>query len=291
MLKLVIPKGSLERATFQLFEAADLRISRTSEREYRGTIQDPRVESVAVLRPQEIPTYIEEGFFDIGVTGEDWVAETGADVVKVVSLPYSRQTDLPVKIVLAVPRDSGIEKPEDIKPNSRISTEFPNMTRAYFEKLGIPVRIFLSYGATEAKVPEIVDAIVDLTETGSTLRRNGMEIVDVLLESRTQLIANKAAYDVESKRKAIDELVILLYGAVDARGRVLVKLNVEEAHLQDIVDLLPAMRAPTVSQLAETGFYAVETVVEKSKINILIPQLKALGASDIVELPITKIVP
>lgn len=291
MLKLVIPKGSLERATFQLFEAADLRISRTSEREYRGAIQDPRVESVAVLRPQEIPTYIEEGFFDIGVTGEDWVAETGADVVKVVSLPYSRQTDLPVKIVLAVPRDSGIEKPEDIKPNSRISTEFPNMTRAYFEKLGIPVRIFLSYGATEAKVPEIVDAIVDLTETGSTLRRNGMEIVDVLLESRTQLIANKAAYDVESKRKAIDELVILLYGAVDARGRVLVKLNVEEAHLQDIVDLLPAMRAPTVSQLAETGFYAVETVVEKSKINILIPQLKALGASDIVELPITKIVP
>lgn len=291
MLKLVIPKGSLERATFQLFEAADLRISRTSDREYRGTIQDPRVESVAVLRPQEIPTYIEEGFFDIGVTGEDWVAETGADVVKVASLPYSRQTDLPVKIVLAVPRDSGIKKPEDIKPNSRISTEFPNMTKAYFEKLGIPVRIFLSYGATEAKVPEIVDAIVDLTETGSTLRRNGMEIVDVLLESRTQLIANKAAYDVESKRKAIDELMILLYGAVDARGRVLVKLNVEETHLQDIVDLLPAMRAPTVSQLAETGFYAVETVVEKSKINILIPQLKALGASDIVELPITKIVP
>lgn len=291
MLKLVIPKGSLERATFQLFEAADLRIRRTSEREYRGTIQDPRVESVAVLRPQEIPTYVEEGFFDIGVTGEDWVAETGADVVKVASLPYSRQTDLPVKIVLAVPRDSEIEKPEDIKPNSRISTEFPNMTRAYFEKLGIPVRIFLSYGATEAKVPEIVDAIVDLTETGSTLRRHGMEIVDVLLESRTQLIANKAAYDIESKRKAIDELMILLYGAVDARGRVLVKLNVEESHLQDIVDLLPAMRAPTVSQLAETGFYAVETVVEKSKINILIPQLKALGASDIVELPITKIVP
>ena len=291
MLKLVIPKGSLERATFQLFEAADLRISRTSEREYRGTIQDPRVDSVAILRPQEIPTYVEDGFFDIGVTGEDWVAETGADVVKVASLPYSRQTDLPVKIVLAAPRDSGIEKPEDVKPNSRISTEFPNMTRAYFEKLGIPVRIFLSYGATEAKVPEIVDAIVDLTETGSTLRRHGMEIVDVLLESRTQLIANKAAYDVESKRKAIDELMILLYGAVDARGRVLVKLNVEEAHLQGIVDLLPAMRAPTVSQLAETGFYAVETVVEKSKINILIPQLKALGASDIVELPITKIVP
>lgn len=291
MLKLVIPKGSLERATFDLFEAADLRIKRASEREYRGVIDDPRIESVAVLRPQEIPTYVEEGFFDIGVTGEDWVAETGADVVKVASLPYSRQTDLPVKIVLAVPRDSGVQRPQDIKPNARISTEFPNMTRAYFDNLGIPVRIFLSYGATEAKVPEIVDAIVDLTETGATLRRHGMEIVDVLLESRTQLIANQTSYENEVKRKAIDELMILLYGAVDARGRVLVKLNVDESNLQAVVNLLPAMRAPTVSQLAETGFYAVETVVEKAQINTLIPQLKSLGATDIVELPITKIVP
>ena len=291
MLKLVIPKGSLERATFQLFEAADLRIKRASEREYRGVIEDPRIDSVAILRPQEIPTYIEEGFFDIGVTGEDWVAETGADVIKVASLPYSRQTDLPVKIVLAVPRESGIKKPSDIKPNSRISTEFPNMTQAYFDKLSIPVKIFLSYGATEAKVPEIVDAIVDLTETGSTLRRHGMEIVDVLLESRTQLIANKESYADVDKKKAIDDLMILLYGAVDARGRILVKLNVDEPNLQAIVDLLPAMRAPTVSQLAETGFFAVETVVEKSQINTLIPRLKALGASDIVELPITKIVP
>ena len=291
MLKLVIPKGSLERATFELFEAADLRVKRASEREYRGVIDDPRVESVAVLRPQEIPTYVEEGFFDIGVTGEDWVAETGADVVKVASLPYSRQTDLPVKIVLAVPRDSGVQRPQDIMPNARISTEFPNMTRAYFDKLGIPVRIFLSYGATEAKVPEIADAIVDLTETGATLRRHGMEIIDVLLESRTQLIANKTSYEDEVKRKAIDELMILLYGAVDARGRVLVKLNVDEPNLQAVVNLLPAMRAPTVSQLAETGFYAVETVVEKAQINTLIPQLKSLGATDIVELPITKIVP
>ena len=274
-----------------MFEAADLRIKRASEREYRGIIEDPRIDSVAILRPQEIPTYIEEGFFDIGVIGEDWVAETGADVVKVASLPYSRQTDLPVKIVLAVPRESGIKSPSDIKPNSRISTEFPNMTQAYFDNLGIPVKIFLSYGATEAKVPEIVDAIVDLTETGSTLRRHGMEIVDVLLESRTQLIANKESYADDHKKKAIDELMILLYGAVDARGRVLVKLNVDESNLQGIVDLLPAMRAPTVSRLAETGFFAVETVVEKSQINTLIPKLKALGASDIVELPITKIVP
>lgn len=291
MLKLVIPKGSLEPATFELFEAADLKVLRGSDREYRGSIEDPRIDSVAILRPQEIPMYVEDGFFDIGVTGEDWIAETGVDVVKVTSLNYSKATDRPVKIVLAAPRDGGIEKPEDIKPGSRISTEFPNLTKAYFEKLGIPVRIFLSYGATEAKVPEIVDAIVDLTETGSTLRRHGMEILDVLLESRTQLIAHPAVYEDPAKRQAIEELKILLLGAIEARGKVLVKLNVEKANLDKVVDLLPAMRAPTVSALAETGFFAVETIVAKTGINTLIPQLKALGAEDILEIPVTKIVP
>jgi ATP phosphoribosyltransferase len=291
MLKLVIPKGSLERATFELFEAADLQVIRGSDREYRGTIEDPRISSVAILRPQEIPKYVEDGFFDIGVTGEDWIAETGSDVIHVTALDYSKQTDRPVKIVLAAPRDAGITSPEQIKPDSRISTEFPNLTKAYFDKLGIPVRIYLSYGATEAKVPEIVDAIVDLTETGSTLRRHGMEIVDVLLESRTQLIANPASYEDPAKRQAIDELTILLQGAITARTRVLVKLNVDEAHLKEVVALLPAMRAPTVSQLAEPGFFAVETLVPKNAINVLIPRLKALGAEDIIELPVTKIVP
>src|ERR687895_2651467 len=208
MLKLVVPKGSLERATFQLFESADLHIRRASEREYRGSIDDHRIESVAVLRPQEIPTYVEEGFFDLGITGEDWIAETGADVVTVTALNYSKQTDLPVRVVLAVPRTSGVTSADQIAPGARISTEFPNITGRYFEGLGIPVRIFLSYGATEAKVPEIVDAIVDLTETGSTLRRHGMEIVDVILESRTQLIANVTAYEDPAKRKGIEELTI-----------------------------------------------------------------------------------
>ena len=291
MLKLVIPKGSLERATFDLFEQADLKVTRGSDREYRGSIEDPRIESVAILRPQEIPSYIEEGFFDIGVTGEDWIAETGADVVKVTPLAYSKATDRPVKIVLAAPGSAGITSPDQIKPDSRISTEFPNLTRAYFDKLGIPVRIFLSYGATEAKVPEIVDAIVDLTETGSTLRRHGMEIIDVLLESRTHLIANKASWEDPAKRAAIEELRILLQGAVDARGKVLVKLNVQEGSLQEVIDLLPAMRAPTVSELAEKGFFAVETIVPKATINTLIPKLKALGAEDIIEIPVSKIVP
>lgn len=291
MLKLVLPKGSLERATFELFEAADLKLWRGSERDYHGNIDDPRILSVAILRPQEIPTYVEDGFFDIGVTGEDWVAETGADVVKVTALEYSKQTDLPVKIVLAVPESAGITSPEQIKPESRISTEFPGLTKAYFEKLGIPVKVFLSYGATEAKVPDIVDAIVDLTETGSTLRKHGMRIVDVILESRTQLIANTATYEDPAKRQAIDELTILLRGAISARGRVLVKLNVGKEALDRIIDLLPAMRAPTVSQLAQTDFFAVETIVSKAEINLLIPQLKAAGAEDIVEIPVSKIVP
>ncbi|MDQ3878543.1 MAG: ATP phosphoribosyltransferase [Actinomycetota bacterium] len=291
MLKLVLPKGSLERATFELFEAADLRVTRGSDREYRGAIDDPRISSVAVLRPQEIPTYVEDGFFDLGVTGEDWIAETGADVVKVAPLAYSKQTDRPVKVVLAVPRDAGVTSPDQIKPDSRISTELPNITRRYFERLGIPVKIFLSYGATEAKVPEIVDAIVDLTETGSTLRRNGMEIVDVVMESRTHLIANRACYEDPAKRAAIEEVTILLSGAITARGRVLVKLNVRKESLTDVVKALPAMRAPTVSELAEDDYYAIETIVSKSTINVLIPRLKALGAEDIVEIPVTKIVP
>ncbi len=291
MLRLVVPKGSLERPTFELFEAADLRIVRASDRDYRATIDDPRVASVAVLRPQEIPTYVAEGFFDIGVTGEDWIAETGADVVKVTPLEYSKATDRPVKVVLAVPADAGITSPEQIKPDARISTELPNLTRAYFERLGIPVRILLSYGATEAKVPEIVDAIVDLTETGATLRRHGMTIVDVLLESRTQLIANPDAYADEPKRRAIDELTLLLTGAIRARGRVVVKLNVGRDRLDAVIAALPAMRAPTVAPLAGDGYFAVETVVPKAEVNVLIPTLKQLGAEDILELPVSKIVP
>jgi ATP phosphoribosyltransferase len=291
MLKFVIPKGSLERATFQLLEDADLKVTRASEREYRGSINDPRIDSVAILRPQEIPTYVADGFFDIGITGEDWIAETASDVVKVAPLSYSKQTDRPIKIVLAVPEESGITEPQQIKPEARISTELPNLTRSYFDGLGIPVRIFLSYGATEAKVPEIVDAIVDLTETGATLKRNGMVIIDTLLESHTHLIANRESWADPVKQQAIDELTILLRGTVDARGRVLVKLNVGSDNLDAVLDLLPAMRSPTVSHLADTGFFAVETVVPKSTINVLIPRLKSCGAEDIVEMPIAKIVP
>ncbi|MFY9586123.1 MAG: ATP phosphoribosyltransferase [Actinomycetota bacterium] len=292
MLRLVIPKGSLEEQTLALLEAADLPVRRASDRDYHGTVDDPRIDRVSILRPQEIPRYVEEGFFDLGVTGRDWVEETEADVDIVSELSFSgRAGGGVVRIVLAVAGDSTVERADQLPPHSKISTEYPTITQRTFEKLGIPVRIFTSYGATEAKVPEIVDAIVELTETGSTLRRHGMRIVETLLESQTVLIANRSAHADPVKRQAIRDLETLLTGALAARGKVLVKLNVSEDNLDKVLEILPAMKSPTVSRLSQEHDFAVETVVEKSRINTLIPQLKDRGATDIIELPISKIVP
>ena len=292
MLRLVIPKGSLEEQTLALLEAADLPVRRGSDRDYHGTVDDPRIDRVSILRPQEIPRYVEEGFFDLGVTGRDWVDETEADVEILSELSYSgRAGGGVVRIVLAVAGDSAVERADQLPPNSKISTEYPTITQRTFEKLGIPVRIFTSYGATEAKVPEIVDAIVELTETGSTLRRHGMRIVETLLESQTVLIANRASHADPVKRQAMRDLETLLVGALAARGKVLVKLNVSEENLDPVLEILPAMKAPTVSRLSHEHDFAVETVVEKTRINTLIPQLKERGATDIIELPISKIVP
>lgn len=291
MLKLVIPKGSLEAQTLALFEAADIRLIRGSDRDYHGKVDDPRIDRFSLLRPQEIPRYVEDGFFDLGLTGLDWVLETGANVATVAELPYSKAyVGGRVRIVLAVSEKSGIDEPHQIKPDSRISTEYMELTRRYFDELGVPVKIFLSYGATEAKVPEIVDAVVEVTDTGSTLRRHGLKIIHNILESPTLLIANPAAYEDPVKRRAIEEIKTLILGAINARGKVLMKLNVPEADLESILGQLPSMRAPTVSKLADQGFYAVETVVEKNVVNVLIPRLKELGARDILELPISKIV-
>ena len=290
MLKLVLPKGSLERATLALFEAADLPVKRGSERDYHGTIDDPRVERVSLLRPQEIPRYVEEGFFDLGITGRDWIAETGAKVVSLAELPYSKQTSNPVKVVLAVHRDLGATRPEDLQPGLRVSTEFPNLTRRFFAELGLPARIFPSYGATEAKVPEIVDAVVDLTETGSTLRSHGMVVIATLLTSFTEVVANPEAAADPERRQAMDDLLTLLVGAATARSKVLIKLNVANADLHRVLAVLPSMKAPTVNELADSGFHAVETVVDKAGVNRLIPTLKSAGAFDILELPISKIV-
>jgi ATP phosphoribosyltransferase len=290
VLRLVLPKGSLERATLELFDAADLPVKRGSVREYHGTIDDPRVERVSLLRPQEIPRYVEEGFFDLGITGRDWIDETGAKVVSLAVLPYSKQTANPVRVVLAVHRDFGVTTPDQLPPGLRVSTEFPNLTRRYFDELGLAARVFPSYGATEAKVPEIVDAVVDLTETGSTLRSHGMVVIATLLTSFTEVVANPEAAADPDRRQAMDDLVTLLAGAARARSKTLIKLNVADGDLARVIGVLPAMKAPTVTELADSGYHAVEAVVDKSVVNHLIPTLKNAGAFDILELPIAKIV-
>ncbi|MFL5799725.1 MAG: ATP phosphoribosyltransferase [Actinomycetota bacterium] len=291
MLKLVIPKGSLEEQTLLLLERADLRVRRGSSRDYHGRIEDERIERVSLLRPQEIPKLIEEGFFDLGITGRDWVVETGAAVEVLDRLEYAKSGAGVVRVVLAVPMSHPAEKGADLPPGSRISTEYPNLTRRHFEDLGVPVKVMTSYGATEAKVPDIVDAIVDVTETGATLRAHGMKIIDTLLESEVLLIASSEAAADPERRRAMEDIATLLLGALRAEGRVLIKLNVSQARLDEVLAVLPAMKAPTVSQLADAGEYAIETVVEKAYVNTLIPLLKAHGASDILELPISKIVP
>jgi ATP phosphoribosyltransferase len=292
MLKLVIPKGSLEEQTLRLFEAADLRVARSSSRDYHGTIDDDRIDGVALLRPQEIPTYVQDGLFDLGITGQDWIAETGADVEVLTALRYAKSgTGHGTKVVLAVPKEHPANSAKEIPAGSSISTEFEHLTQRYFDDLGIQVKVVWSYGATEAKVPDIVDAIVDITETGSTLRAHGMKIIETLLESDPVLVANKAAAADENKRAAMDDIVTLLLGALQAEGRVLLKLNVSKAKLDDLLKVLPSMKSPTVSPLADEDAFAIETVAEKAQVNRLIPMLKANGATDILELPISKIVP
>ncbi len=289
MLSLALPKGSLEEQTLLLFSQADLEVKRSS-REYNPTIDDPRIDRVKVLRPQEIPTYVQDGYFDLGISGHDWVMETGADVVEVAELPYAKTGAGVVKMVVAVPDDSDIQAASDILPGARISTEFPECTRRFFEGLGIDVEVHFSYGATEAKVPELMDALVDLTETGSTLRRNGLRIVDVVMESTTRLLANKDSWADPDKRQAIEEVRTLLLGVVEARGRVLLSMNVPGAKLEEVVATLPAMKRPTVNPLYGSDDFEVTTVADKSTVNVLIPRLKAAGAEDILEMPIAKIV-
>src|SRR5690349_1766602 len=290
MLSLVLPKGSLERATLELFDAADLTVRRSSDRDYHASIDDPRIERVRFLRPQEIPSYIERGLFDLGITGRDWITETQADVVSLGELQYSKNTSQPVRVVLAVPQNSSWRTVSDLPEGVRISTEFPGLTKRFLDSHGVKAAVVPSYGATEAKVPDIVDAIVDLTETGSSLRKNGLRILDTLLSSYTELVANRAASDEPAKRAAMDDIALLLSGAIRARGQVLVKLNVPVERLDDVLAVLPAMSSPTVTALASGDMRAVESVVPKRGMNTLIPALRSAGARDILELPISKIV-
>jgi ATP phosphoribosyltransferase len=290
VLRLVLPKGSLERATLQLFDDADLPVSRGSDVDYRATIDDPRIDDVRILRPQEIPRYVAEGTFDLGITGRDWIEETGADVTTLTELHYSKATARPIRVVLAVAADSPTAGVADLPAGVRVHTEYPELTRRFLEKHGVDAAISLSYGATEAKVPEIADAVVEITETGRALRAAGLKILDTILVSYTELVANPTAHADPAKRKAMEQVQTLLSGALEARGRVLVKLNVDGANLDRVIALLPALKSPTVSKLFGDDAYAVETVVAKSEINTLIPALKDHGATDVIELPISKIV-
>ncbi|HUD39075.1 MAG TPA: ATP phosphoribosyltransferase [Streptosporangiaceae bacterium] len=290
MLSLVLPKGSLEQATLDLFDAADLAVRRASNRDYHAFIEDPRIDRVRFLRPQEIPLYVAEGLFDFGITGRDWITETGAEVTSLGELAYSKATSDPVRLVLAVPAASGWVSLDDLPDGIRISTEFPSLTKRFLTDHGIKAVVTPSYGATEAKVPDIVDAIVDLTETGSSLRRNGLRILHTLLTSYTELIANHDSYADEEKRAAMEDVALLLRGAISARGQVLVKLNVSAADLDAVTAILPAMSSPTITSLAKGDMHAVEAVVPKRGVNTLIPALKAAGGRDILELAISKII-
>jgi ATP phosphoribosyltransferase len=290
VLSLVLPKGSLERATLDLFDAADLTVRRSSDRDYHASIDDPRIDRVRFLRPQEIPSYLERGLFDLGITGRDWICETEADVVSLGELQYSKATSQPVRVVLAVPENAPWHTAADLPEGVRISTEFPSLTKRFLEAHGVKAMVVPSYGATEAKVPDIVDAIVDLTETGSSLRKNGLRILDTLLTSYTELVACAAAHADETKRGAMQDIALLLSGAIQARGNVLLKLNVPGERLTAVTDMLPALSSPTILSLARGNMNAIETVVPKRGVNTLIPALKAAGAQDILEIPISKIV-
>jgi len=289
MITLALPKGSLEAQTLQLFKEADLEVRRT-DRDYNPCIDDPRIGKIKILRPQEIPTYVDKGYFDLGISGLDWVRETGADVVEVAALTYSKTGEGNVKIVIAVHRDEPIDKAAQIRPDSRVTTEYPELTRKFFADLGIPVQLFHSFGASEAKVPDLMDVVVDLTETGTTLRKNGLKIIGQIMESHTVIIANRAAWADPDKRREIEEIKTLLFGVLEARHKVLLTMNVPTAALEKIVSALPAMKKPTVSRLHGIEYYSVQTVVKKSTVNELIPKLKSCGAEDILEIPIAKIV-
>ena len=290
MLRLVLPKGSLEKATLDVFEAADLHVRRSSNVEYKASIDDPRIVDVQILRPQEIPSYVAEGLYDLGICGRDCIEESNVDVVSLGELQYSKRTGDPFRIVLAVAQDAPWQRVEDLPDGVRVSTEFVGMTTRFLEKHGVKANVRFSYGATEAKIPDVADVVVDGTETGRALRAANLRILDTLIESYTELIANRAAYEDPTKRHAMNQINTLLQGVLEARGKVLVKLNCGRDDLDAVIALVPSMKSPTVNELFGGSGYAIETVVPKSEINILIPALKDAGATDIIELPLSKIV-
>ena len=286
-LILGLPKGSLQNATLNLFEKAGWNIY-VSSRSYRPTSDDKELE-LRLIRAQEIGRYVDHGFLDCGITGQDWIAENRADVEVICDLAYSRASNNPTRWVLVVPEDSPIQKVEDLE-GKRIATESVGLTTDFLKNKGVNAEVEFSWGATEVKVPELVDAIVDVTETGSSLRANKLRIVDTLMESFPQFVANKSAYEDKWKREKIERIGMLLKAAQAARDVVGLKMNVPSADLDKLLEKLPALRNPTVSRLTDEKWVAIETVLHESVVRTLIPELKALGAEGIIEYPLNKLV-
>jgi ATP phosphoribosyltransferase len=286
-VKLGIPKGSLEEATVALFEKAGYRI-RATERSYFPSIDDPEIECMLV-RAQEMPHYVERGVLDFGVTGHDWVLECKAKIVEAAELVYAKQGMRPVKWVLAVPQRSKIRTAKDLKGKT-VATEAVNLTREYLKKKKVNAQVEFSWGATEAKPPALCDAIVELTETGSSLRANNLRVIDTVLESTTRVIVNRDTWKDKWKKRKIENIILLLQGALAAQSKVGLKMNVSCDNLLAVLALLPALKKPTISQLSDENWVAVETVIEETVVRDLIPELRRVGAEGIVEYPLNKII-
>src|SRR6201995_2345956 len=286
-LKLGLPKGSLQDATIALFARAGWNIY-ANGRSYFPSIDDAEIECMLV-RAQEMARYVEHGALDAGLTGNDWVPENESEVERVTSLTYSKQSRVPVRWVLAVPEDSPFQKPEDLAGKT-IATELVEFTKRYFASKNIPVTVEFSWGATEVKPPTLADAIVEVTETGSSLRANRLRIIETLMETETQLIANKAAYADAWKREKIGNISLMLNAAIAAQGRVGLMLNARKANLDAVIGVLPALNSPTVSQLSDVEWVALNTILDEALVREVIPKLKAAGATGIVEYPLSKVV-
>jgi len=286
-LRLGIPKGSLENATIDLFRRAGFVIT-TSSRSYFPAIDDPEIECM-LIRAQEMARYVEDGILDAGLTGLDWVEENAADVVNIVDLVYAKQSFGKVRWVLAVPENSPVQSVKDLE-GKIIATELVATTKRYLARNGVTAKVEFSWGATEVKPPVLADAIVEVTETGSSLRANKLRIVETILESNTQLIANKESVKDEWKRRKLDDMKMLLEGAINALGKVGLMLNVKKADLDQVLGVLPALKNPTISQLSDPGWLAVNTILDESAVRRIIPRLKEAGAQGIVEYPLNKIV-
>ncbi|MEO8049860.1 MAG: ATP phosphoribosyltransferase [Acidobacteriota bacterium] len=286
-LKLGIPKGSLENATVELFRRAGFQIT-TSSRSYFPAIDDPEIECM-LIRAQEMARYVEDGVLDAGLTGRDWVEENEAKVENVADLIYAKQSFGKVRWVLAVPEASPYQSVKDLQ-GKIIATELVAATKRYLERNGVSAKVEFSWGATEVKPPELADAIVEVTETGSSLRANKLRIIETVLESNTQLIANVASWKDPEKRQKLEDMRMLLQGAINALGKVGLMLNVEKTNLDAVLAVLPALKRPTISTLSEDGWLAVNTILEESTVRTIIPRLKAAGAQGIVEYPLNKII-